>query len=251
MTADPRFDAARLLRRLGAVPEPAMRAAVWRQLFDNAPAAQTLEVVDAALADGRARRGDGQVAVLSLMKFMAVEREKAIRVLLPMATVTGHGELLALLADREPARVAHVKELQVSNPDEDRELTLGERRTRARSTDRNVIARLLFDQDPRVITHLLQNPRLREQDVLRIASRRPTGSAVLRVLFQHPRWGTQRPVQAALAQNPYSPLEIGLGLVGLLDPETLRKISRDAGLHEILRGRAKDHLRGGGGGGSA
>lgn len=250
MTADPRFDAGRVLRRLGAVPEPAMRAAIWRELFDKAPASQVVVVVDAVLAAGRTRRAGTQEALLSLMKFMAAEREKAIRVLLPIATVTGHGDLLALLADQEPARIAHSDELKSPNPDHDRELTLGERRAKARSTDRNVITRLLFDQDPLVIAHLLQNPRIREQDVLRIASRRPTGSAILRGLFQHPRWGIQRPIQAALAQNPYSPLEIGLGLVGVLDLETLRKISRDAGLHAILRGRAKDYLRGGMSGGS-
>ena len=243
MTADPRFDAARVLRRLGAVPEPAMRAAIWREVFDDAPSMDVIEIVDAALSAGRARTAGGQVAVLSLMKFIAREREKAIRVLLPMATVTGHAELLALLADQAPARVAHGDELDVPRHAEERELTLGERRARARRVDRNVLSRLFFDQDPVVITHLLQNPRMREQDVLRIASRRPTGSAVLRVIFQHPRWGVLRPIQAALAQNPYSPLEIGLGVVGLLDQASLRTISRDVGLHEILRGRARDVLR--------
>jgi hypothetical protein len=178
------------------------------------------------------------------MRFLVSAREKVIRVLLPIATATGHGEMLALLADREPVRVAHAKELVTPpNLQDERELTLGERRTKARSLDRNVISRLLFDQDPLVITHLLRNPRIREQDVLRLTSRRPTGVGVLRAVFQHPKWGWQRSIQSALAQNPYAPLEVGLGLVGLLGQETLRKISGDAALHPVLRGYARDHLR--------
>ena len=239
----PRFEPARVLRRLEAVPEPAMCRAIWRELFDDAPPMTVLAAVDAALTAGRARRAGGQVALLSLMQFMESAREKAISVLLPVATAKGHAELLALLADGEPARVAEGEPSTASTGNDERELTLGERRSQARSPDRRVLERLLRDHDPGVISQLLQNPKLLEADVLRLVSRRPTGVATLRLVFRHRRWGRQRAIQGALVQNPYTPLEIGLGLVGLLDQDTLRNVSRDSTLHSILRAQARGRLR--------
>jgi len=241
----PRFEPARVLRRLEAVPEPAMCLAIWRELFDQAPPMTVFAAADAALMAGRARRPGGQVALLSLMQFMESAREQAIRVLLPAATVTGHAELLSLLADGEPARVAAGELPGAPTGDEEREFTLGERRAQARSPDRHVLDRLLLDQDPGVIFQLLQNPKLLERDVLRLVSRRPTGVGVLRAVFRHRKWGRQRVIQGALVQNPYTPLEIGLGLVGLLDQDTLRRVSRDTTLHLVLQEGARGCLRAG------
>ena len=54
------------------------------------------------------------------------------------------------------------------------DIPLGNRRQAARTQDRFVIDRLLHDRDHRVISLLLNNPRVTEQDVVSIAARRPT-----------------------------------------------------------------------------
>ena len=60
-----------------------------------------------------------------------------------------------------------------------RPLTLGERKSLARRPDRAMLDRLLHDPHPDVIRRLLRNPRLTEDDVVRLAARRPGRPEVL------------------------------------------------------------------------
>src|ERR1700722_10918407 len=54
-----------------------------------------------------------------------------------------------------------------------RPLTLGERKSLAKKTDRNLLERLLGDPHPDVIRGVLRNPRLTEDDVVRFVARVP------------------------------------------------------------------------------
>jgi len=162
--------------------------------------------------------------------------------LLAAAAVAGSADVLALLADDPPLRRVEADDLQAPALDNDREITLGERRAFARRPDRDLIDRLVFDPDPGVIANLLRNPRLVEDHVLRIASRRPNTAEILILVFQHPRWGRRRSVQMALAQNPYTPVEIATSLVTLFERETLRLLAHDPGLHPIVRAQARARL---------
>jgi hypothetical protein len=51
------------------------------------------------------------------------------------------------------------------------DIPLGMRRTLAKGFDKGLLERLLLDPDPIVIEHLLENPRVTEDDVVRIAAR--------------------------------------------------------------------------------
>lgn len=238
-----RYSPERFLRRVSAVPEPAMRVALWRECLTDADPMAALAVVVAVLDASAARRPDGQVAFLALGQ--CLETWPALRGrLLAAATVGGRGEVIALLADDPPLRTAEVEELPPPHLADDREITLGERRSWARRPDRHVIDRLLRDPDPGVIENLLRNPRVTEADVLRIVSRRPAPSAVLGLVYRHPRWGQRRPVQAALAQNPYTPVEIAIALVDLVEPAVLAALAREPGVHPVVQGRARARLRG-------
>jgi hypothetical protein len=104
------------------------------------------------------------------------------------------------------------------------QLSLGLRRQAARTTDRNTLDRLLRDPDHRVITLVLDNPRLRERDVVVIASRRPTSAAVLRVISRHQRWSSRYRIRKTLACNPYTPSEIACRLFATLLVQDLRFI---------------------------
>ncbi|MFB6265088.1 MAG: hypothetical protein ABEL76_15925, partial [Bradymonadaceae bacterium] len=77
---------------------------------------------------------------------------------------------------RPEAELPEVRLPMDRDPDE---IPIGERRTLARRADVDVLKRLALDPSPLVIRNLLSNPDLTEEEVLRIASRRPTDPAIL------------------------------------------------------------------------
>src|SRR5207237_7983839 len=86
-----------------------------------------------------------------------------------------------------------------------RALTPGERKAMARGRNADVLSRLATDHDPAVVRNLLENPRCTEREALLAASRRPARAVVLQEVFRSRKWGVNRRVRKAPAQNPYSP----------------------------------------------
>ncbi len=114
------------------------------------------------------------------------------------------------------------------------EITLGERKFLAMSTDINTIEKLLFDPSPMVIKKLLQNPRLRLREVIRIAAKRPNKGEVLRVIFESKKWIVHYEVKVALVRNPYTPPEIALKILPLLREKDLIEVKNDKVLHPFI-----------------
>ncbi|MDP6945089.1 MAG: hypothetical protein QF464_13150, partial [Myxococcota bacterium] len=105
-------------------------------------------------------------------------------------------------------------------------LTLGERKAKARLRDRNALDRLLYDPEPSVVRILLGNPRLTEDHVLKLASRRPNRAAALAEIARDPRWLSRGTIQRALALNPYTPIRITLTLLPLFSVQELHELSQ-------------------------
>lgn len=119
-----------------------------------------------------------------------------------------------------------------------RPLTLGERKSLARSHRRDLLVHLLRDPHPDVIRILLGNPHLTESDVLGLASRRPAAGSALAEIAGNPRWATRYAVKRALVRNPYTPLALAMRLATTLRRTDLRVISQDPQLAELLREHA-------------
>ncbi len=119
------------------------------------------------------------------------------------------------------------------------ELPLGVRRSLARGDDPHLLEKLARDPDPIVLRHLLQNPRTREDDVLRIASRRPAREAALVEIHRSPRWSRRTRVRVALARNPGCPSDIALRALGGIPLTELREVARDGTLSPELRAWAQ------------
>ena len=111
-----------------------------------------------------------------------------------------------------------------------RPLTLGERKSLARSWKREVLERLLVDPHVDVVELLLRNPRLTESDVLRIATARRASAAVLELVLSTRRWACRARVRRALLRNPNLPEASALRLVGLLNRTELGDLGRDPAL---------------------
>lgn len=154
-----------------------------------------------------------------------------------LALDRGLEEVSQILMIAKPQR-GPVPEKEAPGDLEMSQLTLGERKFLARGRDRYRLERLLLDPNPAVLRNLLRNPNLVEQDVVRLASRRPVRAEVLREVHES-RWGRRYRVRLALVYNPYTPTEVSIKLLAFLLHRDLRSVAADGGLHELVRRQAR------------
>jgi len=123
-----------------------------------------------------------------------------------------------------------------------RALTLGERKSLARRPSRETLDRLLADPHPAVVRNLLANPRLTEVDVVRMAARRPGYPEVIGEIARHPHWSQRPRVRLAIVQNPGSPPEVAVAMVGLLIRPELEEVLRAGDVPVAVRAAARELL---------
>lgn len=237
---DRRVDASTLARRLAALPAAPMRQATLREtlaaLDDDAAARLCAEIV---------RRGpDGapfDVALLALTALLdsgvlGYERHAA---LYAAARTLDDAQLGRLLLSAQPAPPGTPQAAELPGG---RELTLGERKSLARGRRREVLDRLLRDPDESVLAILLGNPRITEDDVVRLAARRPTTAGAQRTILQSERFIARYAVKRALVLNPFTPTDLAARLVVLLTRPDQRAVADDPALHDSVRRAAREAL---------
>jgi len=121
-----------------------------------------------------------------------------------------------------------------------RPLTLGERKSLARTNKREDLLLLLKDPHPAVVEILLGNPHVTEADIVRVASFRPAVPESLTKIAAHPRWSVRHAVKRALVMNPGTPLADAIRVVTTLRTQELIELSTDPALPEPLRQHAAD-----------
>jgi len=122
-----------------------------------------------------------------------------------------------------------------------RHVPLGERKSLARRPDRDTLSRMLLDPHPDVIRRCLANPRLVEDDVVRLAARRPGRAEVLGEIARS-LWVHRPRVRMTLVMNPATPLEVVVRLVGLLLRPELAMAARSPGVARQVRAICIEHL---------
>lgn len=230
-------DHARLLRRFAALPELPMRIAVWRGLLEDKTAVELIDWLQTVLVQLDAGAPGARLAYGALIR--AEIDTPAGAAVLAQAQAQDLTRIVGLFSPMPAPLEVNRAELRGPPLDPDRDVPLGERVSWARRPDRRTIERLLFDPSPRVVRRLLNNPKLIEADVLRIASRRPTLPSVLEEVFAHARWGQRTGIMEALILNPHTPLRIACGLVGLLDAQHARRIAKQPAAHPLVRAAAR------------
>ena len=123
-----------------------------------------------------------------------------------------------------------------------RELTVGERRSLARSNNRRVLEKLLRDPHPLVLRQLLGNPRLTEDDVVRLAARRPLPRTIAPALADSPRWLRRPRVRLTLLLNPGTPEPISMPLLAVCTRCELVEVVHGVDAPLALRGSAQELL---------
>jgi hypothetical protein len=121
-------------------------------------------------------------------------------------------------------------------------MTLGWRKSLARQPNRETMQRLLVDPHPDVVRGVLRNPRLTEDDVVRLAAKRPWHGAVLAELARSTKWSHRPRVRIALVMNPSTPPEIAARIAGLLLRPELDMVVRSPGVPATVRAVCLEHL---------
>ncbi len=242
----------RIVRIVPTLPTQALRMAWLRDTLGSAPpsvGAAALEV----LCDG-ADSGDPSCreVLVSLTGMLQDPASRHVLALLrsavsadsvtPLGRIV-HGGASISSGTKRPRAPGSDDEHRIPDYGRGRPLTLGERKALARRPTRKLLDRLLVDPHPQVIRNVLDNPITTEDDVVRIAARRPLPSEVMLEIARHPRWNVRTRVRMAMLLNPGCPAEIGVPLVSLLSLADLRAIADMTDIHESIHHAVIERLR--------
>jgi hypothetical protein len=231
------------LRRFGSVADRGLRRTVLADCLARSDDGSLLGVL--LRIEARAASGDGAcrwVATELALTPSVLAELPYVRCadLYAVARAAGEGRLAARFLGHHGAR--HARGGPKANPHHG--ATAGERTAAARRTDRLVLDRLLHDRDPRVVAALLDNPRVTERDVVRIAAMRPTVPEIPERIAQHPRWAQRYDVRKALAFNPSTPPAVATQLLPTLLRQDLQALADSGALSPAIREAVRALLRG-------
>jgi len=245
MDAAERADA--LVRTTCALPEASLRSAYVRSVLLRGDVVELAAALDLLCARAEQAEVSAREALIAIVDALADPACSAVRQLLREEAV-GVPHLALERLVRQPVSTTPARD--VPEPEDDRvpdygkgrPLTLGERKSLARRPDRAMVERLLRDPHPDVIRMLLANPKLTEEDVLALASRRPCRPDVLTEIARAPRWSHRPRIRVALVLNPDTPLDIAAPVVGLLMRHELRLVATSTTVAPAVRALCNEHL---------
>ena len=114
-------------------------------------------------------------------------------------------------------------------------LSLGEKIAAAKRCSAALIKVLLFDSDVKVLSALLINQRLREEDVLLLAGSEDASAEKLQLLAWDRKWSFRYAVRRALAMNPSTPRSAAASQLRFLSRRDLRTIHENPATSTYLR----------------
>lgn len=121
-------------------------------------------------------------------------------------------------------------------------MTLGEKIALARRAHRALFRPLIGLGDGEVLSALLNNPRLVENDILVILNTVEPPREFFSELARHHRWGQYLRVRRALVECPHTPLPLALSVLVQLPNIELRRATARRDLPEEVRSAAESLL---------
>lgn len=245
--ASGRARAAGLLRAVLSLGDGGLRAEYVASVARSWDVAVLAAVLDEVCERAEQASPDAREALLAVVDALNAEgMETLVQVLREEAA--GKSLLALDRLIRPPARSGRppgagpASRAKVPDDGKGRPLTLGERKSLARRPDRETMQRLLADPHPAVIHRLLRNPRVLEDDVVRLAAKRPGRTDVLAEIARSTRWVHRPRVRMALVMNPATPPEMAARIVGLLLRPELELVARSPAVPAPVRAVCLEHL---------
>jgi hypothetical protein len=234
----------RLRRVLLSLPDVGLRVSWLRAHLAELRDADAAALLSCLCEDGERADPDSREALLVVAMVLAADGHTPF-----VERLRHHAEerrllSLARILRRGDASASGRSRSQPPIPDygAGRELTVGERRSLARSPNRRVLEKLLRDPHPLVLGQLLGNPRLTEDDVVRLAARRPLHRAIVDTLAESPRWLRRPRIRLTLLLNPGTPEPVSMPLLAVCTRCELLEVVHGVDAPLTLRGAAQELL---------
>jgi hypothetical protein len=235
-----------LKRTLLSLPELPLRVGWLRDHLASVPDGAAAELLNALCEDNERSTSSAREALLVVAVLFAGLGDCAFSERLRQHAHERHLLALSRMLRRAPS-LEHserpIGELPVPDYGAGRELTLGERKSLARSPSRQSFEKLLSDPHPQVIRQLLLNPRLTEDDVVRLAARRPARVEVIEAIAHNSRWLSRARVRLTILLNPGSPPAVAMPLLAVCTRGELLEIVHGADASMVLRATAQELLQ--------
>jgi hypothetical protein len=235
--------AERLVRSIAGVSESRMRSVVFFRKLCLLSNEGVVEVLNIIINRANCERGLNSDIIDIFFDQSSVEEflgKTRLDGLLSVARGKNYSGVVDLFGRKpEKDEDVEIKEERIYDFDEK---TIGERKSYAHSTDTDLIAKLIHDPEPVVIERLLQNPRITEREVLKIITKRPVKTDIIKVVANSEKWNSSYTIKDAIARNPYTPIEITLKILPALMKQDLTEISQDGSLDKAIRERAVELL---------
>ncbi len=199
----------------GIADSPRLRAIEAARQLKMLPSSEALATIDTVLQ----RASDGTAAARVALRAIghALFGDVSLTQTLQAALAPHDKRSVSfLLADEEAAQTFNLDAAKRA----DAKLftvSLGHLKSTARITAKpEELSRISTCSNPLVMRELLQNTRITEPLVIRIAARRPARPEPLFELWNHPEWSNRLGVLRALVLNPYAPVALGHRIMPLL-----------------------------------
>lgn len=231
-------------RRLGAMPAGKARTLYLGRKVHNAPSMPLVRVVACALREAALGELEARLFIDTFGTVVTTGGlNERIEELVEAAQIACEHALIGMLQGeavdfeiRDPnPRDAPKGSLAAQGE------TLGRRKMIARTAVGDTLDRILVDPHPQVIKNAMDNPRLNEMLVIRVAARRNCEPAIL-VAVSESKFNNRPRVRRALAINPGCPPAIACRLLTFLIRSDLLEIAHDAHLHDDVRAAARGLL---------
>ena len=237
--------AERLKRTLLTLPDAELRVGWLADKLRSLPSADAARALDSLCEDAESHASEAREVLVTIALLLAAMADQAW--VDELRAHAGAERLLCLdrlIRRGPPASEPPLRPDAAPIPDygAGRELSLGERRSLARRPSRQQFERLLADPHPLVIEQLLLNPKLTEADVVRLVTRRPARAELIRSVARSPRWLCRERVRLAILNNPGTPAEVAIPLLGLCTRRQLQELVHAADGRPVVRRSALERL---------
>ena len=152
-------------------------------------------------------------------------------------TAPGHG-VMVLLTDKSLEQLAQ----RLRGPKRREVMPLQEKMALAMSCDRDLRMQLLKDPNKQLHPLVLKNPRIALEEVRFAAALPSLNPEALKLIAEHPEWGQNAGIVAALVRNPKTPLQNAVKLVAKLPTAELRALAKSQGRPQLVQAAKKKLL---------
>lgn len=232
-----------LIKDIASLPEEKMRLNLLGERFNDLDPIEITDVLNEFYKiTPKSKASKALLSILvrpeSLMNILGIDKYHESYT---QSIKQNYNRVTRLFTDLPPQKSAYsgyTKEEEAKMED----VSLGRRRSMAKSFDKNTLDRLISDPDPMVIGYLLDNPKMIERDVLKITSKRPNSPTILKVIATHRKWSKRYSVRKSIVLNPYTPPRISLGLIEFLMAQDIKLVADSKSIHPQLKQCARELL---------